>query len=235
VPRSSAPDIECHTTENPRHSASKLLRVWDMALLLVTHGHEERPDRVHASVLAGVPLAVPQPIMAATQSPRRSPRRRQPAATRRGAGQIGIQWIRADGWSAHGTKIRPAVHPGGRSPLRPRAGIRCGQVEGAGGTSGGTARGACHPRGPHPNPKVRRVWFTLDDPHVEQVWAGVIGPSALLVLRASPCCGTSENQPSWTYESSSSPSAWAHRSHAAGARGRPSNAWSASAWPIGGP
>jgi hypothetical protein len=36
---------------------------------------------------------------------------------------------------------------------------------------------------PHPNPKVRRVGFALDDPYVEQVWAGVIGPSALLVLR----------------------------------------------------
>ena len=130
-----------------------------------------------------------------------------------------------------------------RSPLRPRAGIRCGRVicsftfpsPHAGGSptvpagvhlvvlrpgcsppetvavhlvvprpsSGrhdeagerwkalvglvdGTARGACHPRGPHPNPKVRRVWFTLDDPYVEQVWAGVIGPSALLVLRRLP-------------------------------------------------
>jgi hypothetical protein len=39
---------------------------------------------------------------------------------------------------------------------------------------------------PHPNPKVRRIGFTLDDPYVEQVWAGVIGPSALLVLRRLP-------------------------------------------------
>ncbi len=39
---------------------------------------------------------------------------------------------------------------------------------------------------PHPNPRVRRVGFTLDDPYVEQVWAGVIGPSALLVLRRPP-------------------------------------------------
>jgi hypothetical protein len=39
---------------------------------------------------------------------------------------------------------------------------------------------------PHPNPKVRQVGFALDDPHVEQVWAGVIGPSALLVLRRLP-------------------------------------------------
>jgi hypothetical protein len=39
---------------------------------------------------------------------------------------------------------------------------------------------------PHPNPKVRRVGFTLDDPYVEQVWAAVIGPSALLVLRRLP-------------------------------------------------
>jgi hypothetical protein len=33
---------------------------------------------------------------------------------------------------------------------------------------------------------VRRVGFTLHDPYVEQVWAGVIGPSALLVLRRLP-------------------------------------------------
>jgi hypothetical protein len=39
---------------------------------------------------------------------------------------------------------------------------------------------------PHPNPKVRRVGFALDDPYVEQVWAGVIGPSALLVLWRLP-------------------------------------------------
>jgi hypothetical protein len=39
---------------------------------------------------------------------------------------------------------------------------------------------------PHPNPKVRRVGFALDDTYVEQVWAGVIGPSALLALRRLP-------------------------------------------------
>jgi hypothetical protein len=39
---------------------------------------------------------------------------------------------------------------------------------------------------PHPNPKVRRIGFALDDPYVEQVWAGVIGPSALLVVRRLP-------------------------------------------------
>jgi hypothetical protein len=39
---------------------------------------------------------------------------------------------------------------------------------------------------PEPNPKVRRVGFTLDDPYVEQVWAWGIGPSALLVLRRLP-------------------------------------------------
>jgi hypothetical protein len=50
----------------------------------------------------------------------------------------------------------------------------------------GTARGAGHPRGAPPQPKVRRVGFALDDPYVEQVWAGVIGPSALLVLRRLP-------------------------------------------------
>jgi TrwC relaxase len=41
---------------------------------------------------------------------------------------------------------------------------------------------------PHPNPKVRRVGFALDDPYVEQVWAGVIGPSGLLVLRRLRGC-----------------------------------------------
>ena len=39
---------------------------------------------------------------------------------------------------------------------------------------------------PHANPKVWRVGFALDDPDVEQVWAGVIGPSALLALRRLP-------------------------------------------------
>jgi hypothetical protein len=39
---------------------------------------------------------------------------------------------------------------------------------------------------PHPNPKVRRVGFALDDPYIERVWAGVIGPSALPVLRRLP-------------------------------------------------
>ena len=39
---------------------------------------------------------------------------------------------------------------------------------------------------PHPNPKVQQVGFALDDPYVEQVWAGVIGPSAVLVLRRLP-------------------------------------------------
>jgi hypothetical protein len=39
---------------------------------------------------------------------------------------------------------------------------------------------------PLPDPKVRQVGFALDDPYVEQVWAGVIGQSALLVLRRLP-------------------------------------------------
>ena len=49
-----------------------------------------------------------------------------------------------------------------------------------------TTGDAGHPAVPHPNPKVRRVEFTLDDPNVEQVWAGDIGPSALLVLWRLP-------------------------------------------------
>jgi hypothetical protein len=86
---------------------------------------------------------------------------------------------------------------------------------------------------PHPNPKVRRVGFALDDPYVEQVWAGVIGPSALLALRRRPCCGASANHPWLTCASLASPSAWARRSRAAVARGGPSNASSASGWPTG--
>jgi hypothetical protein len=39
---------------------------------------------------------------------------------------------------------------------------------------------------PHPNPKVRRVGLAVDGPYVEQVWAGVVGPSALLALRRLP-------------------------------------------------
>jgi hypothetical protein len=35
---------------------------------------------------------------------------------------------------------------------------------------------------PHPNPRVRRVGFALNDPYVEPVRASVVGPSALLVL-----------------------------------------------------
>jgi hypothetical protein len=53
-------------------------------------------------------------------------------------------------------------------------------VVGAGGPSDAWNRPRCSPstRCPHHNPKVRRVGFALDDPYVEQVWAGVIGPSA---------------------------------------------------------
>jgi hypothetical protein len=39
---------------------------------------------------------------------------------------------------------------------------------------------------PHPNPKSPEGRVQLDDAYVEQAWAGVIGPSALLVLRRLP-------------------------------------------------
>jgi hypothetical protein len=48
-----------------RHSAFRLISVWDMAVLVVTYGHEERPDGVHARV----PLAVPQPNRAGSAIP----------------------------------------------------------------------------------------------------------------------------------------------------------------------
>jgi hypothetical protein len=39
---------------------------------------------------------------------------------------------------------------------------------------------------PHPNAQVRQVGFPIDHAYVEQVWAGVVGPSALLLLRRIP-------------------------------------------------
>src|SRR5918996_4609006 len=48
---------------------------------------------------------------------------------------------------------------------------------------------------PHPNAQVGQVGFPLDDPYVEQVWAGVIGPSALLMLRRMPVLWHEQGQP----------------------------------------
>jgi hypothetical protein len=56
-------------------------------------------------------------------------------------------------------------------------------VGGAGRPSGAWNRPRCWPSTRCPNPEVRQVGFALDDPYVEQVWAGAIGRSALLVLR----------------------------------------------------
>jgi hypothetical protein len=86
---------------------------------------------------------------------------------------------------------------------------------------------------PHPNPKVRRVGFVLDDPYVEQVCAGVIGPSALLALRPLPVLWREREPAVVDLRELGSPSAWARRSRAAGARGGPSNASSASGRPTG--
>jgi hypothetical protein len=38
----------------------------------------------------------------------------------------------------------------------------------------------------HPDERVRRVGFSLEHPYVEQCWAGVLGPSSMLVLRRMP-------------------------------------------------
>jgi hypothetical protein len=38
----------------------------------------------------------------------------------------------------------------------------------------------------HPDPAVRAVGFRLDDPYVESVWVGVIGPTSALLLRRLP-------------------------------------------------
>jgi hypothetical protein len=39
---------------------------------------------------------------------------------------------------------------------------------------------------PHPDVRVRRVGFALDHPYVERCWAGMLGPSSVLVLRRLP-------------------------------------------------
>jgi hypothetical protein len=39
---------------------------------------------------------------------------------------------------------------------------------------------------PHPNPKVQRIGFDLGDAYLEQVYAGVIGPTSVLLLRRLP-------------------------------------------------
>ena len=36
---------------------------------------------------------------------------------------------------------------------------------------------------PHPTPNVQRIGFSLEHPYVEQVWVGILGPSATLLLR----------------------------------------------------
>jgi hypothetical protein len=38
----------------------------------------------------------------------------------------------------------------------------------------------------HPDSRVRQAGFALDDPYVEQVWVGRLGPSAALLLRRLP-------------------------------------------------
>ena len=73
-------------------------------------------------------LLSPNRIVPAAPSPRRSPRRPPPAATWRGAGQIGVPVIQADGRSAHGAKDALRRSPGrsshcppNRHPMRARS------------------------------------------------------------------------------------------------------------------
>jgi hypothetical protein len=46
----------------------------------------------------------------------------------------------------------------------------------------------CSPftRWPHPNAKVLRLGFELDDPYVEHVYAGVVGSTSVELLRRLP-------------------------------------------------
>ena len=76
-------------------------------------------------------LLSPNRIVPATPTPGRSPRRPPPAATRRGAGQIGIPVTQAGGWPAHGTKdalrrspARSPHCPPNRDPMRARSPVR---------------------------------------------------------------------------------------------------------------
>jgi hypothetical protein len=82
-----------------------------------------------------------------------------------------------------------ATGDGRRSPLRPPAPLTSATPRSASGGRHGRAWWcmqapevlAIHAV-PHPNPRVRRVGFALNDPYVEPVRASVVGPSALLVL-----------------------------------------------------
>jgi hypothetical protein len=81
-------------------------------------GTRSVPTGVHASVLAGIPLGVPNRIPPVAPSHRRFPPRRPSAATRGGPRRIEIPVIRADGWSAHSTKDAARRSPA-RSPRCP--------------------------------------------------------------------------------------------------------------------
>ncbi len=47
---------------------------------------------------------------------------------------------------------------------------------------------------PHPDPRIRRLGFELNDPYVEQCWGAVVGPSAVSILRRLPVLWT-EREP----------------------------------------
>jgi hypothetical protein len=84
-------------------------------------GTRSVPTGVHASVLAGIPLAVPQPDPAGNATPGRSPRRPPPAATRTRSRQIGTPVTRAVRCPEHGMTDAPRRSPE-CSPLSGRQG-----------------------------------------------------------------------------------------------------------------
>src|SRR5262245_18464117 len=86
---------------------------------------------------------------------------------------------------------------------------------------------------PNPTAKVRQVGFAIDDPYVEQVWAGVVGRSALPELRRLHVLWCEREPAVVDLRELGQFSAWARRSHGADARGAPSNASSASGCPTG--
>jgi hypothetical protein len=68
----------------------------------------------------------PNRIVPAAPTPGRSPRRLAPAATRRGAGHVGVPVIQADGGRLTAPRMRSAVHPGVHLTVPPKPVTRCG-------------------------------------------------------------------------------------------------------------
>jgi hypothetical protein len=103
------------------------------------------------------------------------------------------------------------------------------------GPSGAWNRPRCWPSTPCPTPTPRcgGSGSRSMSPTSRRCGSESSAPPCCWPCGACPCCGASANQRWLTCASSASRSAWARRSHAAGACGAPSNASWVSAWRIG--